>query len=529
MVRVLLLSLTTLLVLTAGEEAPPAPVTPASAWTDLTDWVSGAAKGISVVTLTPAGDQVIIGMPDRGLLISSDARKAWTPLAKDQAELTKKSWPCQIVFDPTDAKSFWLASRAGAGLFSTNDGGTTLTRVASLEAISRIGIDVSDPKKKLVVVCRGDKERDLSRSLGGGSFSRIGTKLPDQILPITQVVVMDAKTWMAATGLPPAPSGKKKEKEREPGIYRTDDAGASWTRCHNEGVSEPALQRADRSVWWSVGGGERLMRSSNQGRTWTPVDGPTTCPIELPNGWIAAVKDRQVLVSTNNGKLWQALGPELPFQPAGLLHAGKLNCLLAWRSPDSAGTQALMRLDLPEDLKSVIDVPPTRDLLVWNGDEEAKGGGWSWPEQASMPKPAPAPTAARVGKQGLTFHVDSVANAGFGWNWMGWFPKESGHDVAAFTSLVFALRVDGAVKPASVRVQIKSNDNQGTAEVDLLPLCPTLCDGKWHEVAVPLSALRASGQFNPALAWEIVFAVSAPAAMTCDLNIDEIGFSKTAK
>lgn len=529
--RTALLTLTVLLALVAGEETTPAPVvTPTTPqWTDLTDWVNGAAKGVSLVTLTPDGEQVIIGLPDRGLLASSDARKTWMVLGKDQAELTKKSWPCQVLFDPSDAKTFWLASRAGAGLFITTDGGATLTKVGNLEEITRIGIDISDPKKKLLLACRSEKERDLSRSINGGSFSKIGNKLPETLLPITQVVVIDAKNWLVATGLPPAPSGKKKEKERDAGIYRTDDAGASWLRCHNEGVSEPVLQRADRSLWWSVAGGERIMRSSNQGRNWTAVDGPTTCPIELPKGWIAALKERQVMVSTNNGKLWQAVGPELPFHPAGILYAAKFNCLLAWRAPEGTGTQGLMRFDLPEDLTQVVDVPATRDLLVWNGDEEAKGGGWLWPEQAPMVKPAPAPTSARIGKQGLAMHVEGVANVGFGWNWFGWFPKEAASDISSMGSLVLAIRIDGASKPTSVRVQVKSNDNQGSAEVDLLPLYPTLCDGKWHEVAVPLATLQAGGKLDATKAWELCLAMSATGMMTCDVSIDEVGFSKAAK
>lgn len=529
--RTALLTLTVFLALVAGEETTPTPaVTPATPqWTDLTDWINGAAKGVSLVTLTPDGEQVIIGLPDRGLLASSDARKTWMVLGKDQAELSKKSWPCQILFDPSDAKTFWLASRAGAGLFSTIDGGATLTKVGNLEAVSRIGIDISDPKKKFLLACRGEKERDLSRSINGGSFSKVGNKLPETLLPITQVVVIDAKNWLVATGLPPAPSGKKKEKERDAGIYRTDDAGASWLRCHNEGVSEPVLQRADRSLWWSVAGGERLMRSSNQGRNWTAVEGPTTCPIELPKGWIAALKDRQVMVSTNNGKLWQAVGPELPFHPAGILHAARFNCLLAWRAPDGTGTQGLMRFDLPADLTQVIDVPAKRDLLVWNGDEEAKGSGWLWPEQAPMTKPAPAPTSARIGKQGLAMHVEGVANVGFGWNWFSWFPKDAATDISSMGSLVLAIRIDGASKPTSVRVQVKSNDNQGSAEVDLLPLYPTLCDGKWHEVAVPLATLQAGGKLDATKAWELCFAMGATGMLTCDVSLDEVGFSKATK
>ena len=533
MSRILLLAALVMVALRAADEVPPAPVAPpapsappALVWSDLTDWITGAAKGVSVVALAPGGDRLLIGMPDRGLLASSDARKAWSVLGKDQGELAKKSWPCQILFDPSDANGFWLASRAGAGLFATTDGGVTLTRVGNLDAVARIGVEVSDPKKKLLLACRGDKDRELDRSLAGGSFSRIGNKLPEQILPLTQLLVLDAKTWLVATGLPPAPRPKKKEKEREAGIYRTDDAGATWVRCHNEGVTEPPLQRADHSIWWAVAGGEHLVRSSNQGRNWTTIEGPTTCPAELPNGWIAAMKDHQVVVSTNNGKLWQPLGPELPFAPAGLVFAARFNCLIAWRAPEVAGKEALIRLDLPADLTQAIEVAPVRDLLVWNGDEEAKGGGWLWPEQAPMTKPAPATTAARVGKMGLAMHVEGVPNAGFGWNWFGWFPKDAGSDLSAMTTLLVTLRVDGASKPTSLRVQLKSNDGQGSAEVDLLPLYPTICDGRWHEVAVPLATLRASGQLNPAKAWELDVALSAATPLLCDLSLDEIGFSR---
>ena len=146
-----------------------------------------------------------------------------------------------------------------------------------------------------------------------------------------------------------------------------------------------------------------------------------------------------------------------------------------------------------------------------------------------MTKPAPTATAARVGKMGLAMHIEGVPNAGFGWNWFGWNPKDAGLDVSAMGSLLFSIRVDGAAKPASLRVQVKSNDNQGTAEVDLVPLYPTVCDGRWHEIAIPLATLRAGGKLNATKAWELCFALSAPAAMTCDVSVDEVGFSKTAK
>ena len=138
--HVILLAASLVVALHAGEATvpatPPALVKPVLAWTELTDWVNGAVKGITVMSVTPGGDQVILGLADRGLFVSSDGRKAWLPIAKDQSLLQQKSVPCQVIFDPTDAKIFWLASRTGAGLFTTVDGGATLTRVGNVESVS---------------------------------------------------------------------------------------------------------------------------------------------------------------------------------------------------------------------------------------------------------------------------------------------------------------------------------------------------------------------------------------------------------
>jgi hypothetical protein len=514
----------------AGEAAvpavPAAPATPALAWTDLTDWVNGAAKGITVLAVAPDGEQVIVGLADRGLLASSDGRKAWAPLAKDQAALQQKSWPCQIVFDPMDAKAFWLASRAGAGLFATSDGGATLARVGNIESLSAVGVDFSDAKRKTLLACRSDKDRELSRSANGGqTFSKVGSKLPDKLLPLSQVVVLDAKTWLVASGLPPL-NAKKKDKEREAAVYRTEDAGGVWFRVLGEGVAEAPLLRADGSLWWTVGGGEKLMRSQDRGKIWTAVEGATSCPAELPKGWLAAVRERQVVVSTNGGKQWQKVGPELSFAPAGLAYAAKHNCLFAWRAPEVQGKEALLRLDLPEKLELAVEPVPARDLMVWNGDEVAKGGGFNWPEKAGMTKPAPTNDGARAGKAALKFHLEAVRQGGFGWNWHGWFPKDAGTDISAMAAVVLAVRVDGAAKPDSLSVSLKSNNGKQSKEADLVALYPGLLDGQWHEAVVPLTAILPGGELDLAKAWEIVVSATAKADMTCDIYLDEVGFAK---
>jgi hypothetical protein len=424
----------------------------------------------------------------------------------------------------------------GPGLFTTTDGGATLTRLSNLEGVAGFGIDFTDPKRKTIVACRADKDREVQRSTNGGSsFTRIGAKLPPKLLPTENVAVIDAKTCVVATVTPeslPANPKKSKEKDKDPKeatVQRSDDAGATWFKVTAHGVTTPPVLLANGTILWTVASGEGIQRSTDQGRTWSLIPGtPRSCPIAMPKGWLAAVgEQQQILVSTDGGRLWDPVGPPLPFLVTGIAFCEPRHCFYAWHAPGTSTREALMRLDLPEKLEDAIEPATVRDLLVWNGDDKATGASWSWPKDAPTLPLTPQGEQVRAGKAALRFHAENAAGAGSGWNWAAWFPADGGTDISGMQKLVFALKVSGTMLPTMLKVRLACSTNKATTkDIDIAPYCQRWNDGKWHDVVIPLSAMGDAGGFDSKKVWELGLALEG-APINADIYIDEIGFSKT--
>ncbi len=506
--------------------APAAPASSALAWPDLTDQHSGWRKGISLAAMSGDGEALIVGMIDKGLWASENAGKNWIQLGKDQPALMGGR-PTQLIIDPADAKAFWVALRgAGGGVFSSSDGGVTITRLSTRDDLGAFGVDLTDPKRKTMFHSLFDKNVGIHRSVNNGKvFSRISGKLPDGILPFSGMLVLDAKTLLIASDCP-GPV-KAKGKERTSGILRSDDGGLGWSLVSKEGTQSPPLRLANGEILWPYGLDEGILRSADQGKTWTVLDSSVrSCPCDLGKGWLVAAGDRQLQISTNGGKIWQPLGPPAPFAPNGLVFDHKHHALFAYRTPEGVGSMVLARLDLPEDLATVAQVVAVRDLMVWNGDEFAKGAGWMDPKNGPTLQPAITNTVVRQGKAALRLHGEAATSASFGWNWFGWNPADGGSDVSSMKTLLFAIRVDGEVKPTALRLSLNcSTGKKPSKTVDLIARYPGLCDATWKEVAIPLEDFTTGSEFDPKKAWEIDLVVSAKSPLNNDIYLDEIGFS----
>ncbi len=536
-----LLSVGVLVLALAGQaragDAPTPPGTPAAgaaasaglAWTDLSDQHSGWRKGISLATMSGDGEALIVGMPDKGLWASDNAGKNWTQLGKDQPALMAGR-PTQLFVDPSDAKAFWVAVRgAGAGLFASSDGGATVSKLYARDDLGAFGVDLTDPKRKTMYHSLFDKNQGIHRSVNNGkTFSRISGRLPDGILSFTGMLVIDAKTLLIAADVPGPAKVKGKGKERTTGILRSDDGGLGWSLVSKEGTQSPPLRLATGEILWAYGLDEGILRSADQGKTWSVMDNVVrSCPCDLGKGWLVAVGERQLQISTNNGKIWQSLGPPAPFAPNGLVFDRKHHALFAYRTPEGVGSLTLARLDLPEDLTTVAQVVAARDTMVWNGDEFAKGAGWNDPKGGATLLPAITNTIVRQGKAALRLHGEGVASASFGWNWFGWNPADGGTDISSMKTLLLSIRVDGEVKPSALRLSLNcSTGKKASKTVDLIARFPGLCDATWKEVAVPLDEFTTGSDFDPKKAWEIDLVVSAKTPLNNDIYLDEIGFSR---
>jgi photosystem II stability/assembly factor-like uncharacterized protein len=194
---------------------------------------------------------------------------------------------------PGEPGTYYFGAVAG-GVWKTTDGGSNWTPLFDKEAISSIGaIAVAPSDHNVVYVGTGEAavRGDISYGAGvyksvdaGKTWKNIGLKDTRQI----GALIVDPKNadivLVAALGHAFGPN-------QERGIFRTTDGGKTWTKVlskdqdtggidvvfdpHNPSVVFAALWQARRQPWFfsSGGPGSGLYRSEDAGATWKRLEG----------------------------------------------------------------------------------------------------------------------------------------------------------------------------------------------------------------------------------------------------------------
>jgi hypothetical protein len=175
--------------------------------------------------------------------------------------------------------------------------------------------------------------------------------------------------------------------------------------------------------------------------------------------------------------------------------------------------------------------------LIWDGEDPAVSAkGWASCDDKGLCSAAVnvKPGVGRNGTNGLEFAAKGKKWAGFGWNWFGWWPDTAGTNISAYKSLRFWLKISaepGKKKPPldALRVTLRGSSKGGkdtTAAVPVGDYAPTLLDGEWHEIVVPLEPLlRGEGEtFDSEKTWEIDLGAWTTEECEYKLVLDEIAF-----
>jgi len=192
---------------------------------------------------------------------------------------------------PKDPKQYYVAAASG-GVWKTTNSGTTWTPVFDSEGSYSIGVVVIDPKNPNVVWV-GTGENNSQRSVGygdgvyrsddgGKSWKNLGLKASEHIGKII-IDPRDSNTvYVAAQGPLWGPGGDR-------GLFKTTDGGKTWKKVlsisENTGVTDvvmdprnpdqliAAAYQRRRHVWTLINGGPEsaIYRSTDAGATWTKM------------------------------------------------------------------------------------------------------------------------------------------------------------------------------------------------------------------------------------------------------------------
>jgi len=176
-------------------------------------------------------------------------------------------------------------------------------------------------------------------------------------------------------------------------------------------------------------------------------------------------------------------------------------------------------------------------LVVWDGDGEGAGAqGWeSCDQKASCKVKVGVESGAGVsGSNALKFHGEGPGWIGMGWNLFGWYPENAGVDLSPYSHLTFQVRVEAkspqdAPDPGSVVVLLGCSRNKfDSTSVPVEKYAKGFVDGKWHKVAMPISAfVKGSGaKFDLPSFWEFRLSTWSGTPRNFDVYVDEIAAEK---
>jgi photosystem II stability/assembly factor-like uncharacterized protein len=326
----------------------PGPVIDTGEWTDVTGNLAGVESdcgNMSFVTAHPTLDQVIAGVALRGLWTLDAGSTAWFPLGTGSGSATITNRMSGVAYDPADPMRFWESGIYAEGVFETRDGGETFDQLGTVAHVDLVSVDFTDPERS-TLLAGGHEGTALYHSTdGGATWTDLAENLPSGVGFTSYPVVLDARTFLLGTN-----------NGDGAGIFRSEDAGATWSRVFDAPVTGAPVVAGELIAWLSFPGGG-LVVSDDGGVTFTPADGATggrqSSLISLPDGRLAALGQRTIVISADLGASWTEFGPELPYEPSGLAYsAARSSFYIKFSTCDFSGAgnpvpeRAVMQLDL---------------------------------------------------------------------------------------------------------------------------------------------------------------------------------------
>jgi photosystem II stability/assembly factor-like uncharacterized protein len=299
----------------------PVGPTPAAQWVNVTANLAGMASecgNTSHLASHPAYDMLITSVALHGLWASTDGAASWRQLWPTAGANQVANRGSSIVFDPSHADTFWESGiYNGPGVYKTTDNGATFTALGSAHHIDSVSVDLSDPQRMTLLAGGHEQKQTVYRSSdGGGTWTNVGMNLPAGTNFCTTALVIDSQTHLVGC------SGYAGGTD---GVFRTTDGGKTWVHTSAAPAAALPLWASDGTIYWSLIYDRGLIKSTDQGNSWTQTVQPgtlkTSPPIELPDERIVAAGRTTLMISKDKGVSFQALGTAMPFAPNNITYS----------------------------------------------------------------------------------------------------------------------------------------------------------------------------------------------------------------
>lgn len=315
-------------------------------WVDVTGNLGNISNFWVRSWAVPNSSTVLTGMGvGGGGIFSTTGGNTWTKLGSGSGSASIDIMPQQILFDPANSNTFWVAGMYGnpTGLYKTTNGGQTFTKLSDMGHDDDIGVDFTDPNRQTLIVVGHEQHNSIFKSTNGGqTWTSIGANFPSGAGITSAVHVINAQTYIIQSG------------EYGPGnfgMYRTTNGGQSWTRQSTDGTMGPFTLTSTGALFARGGANwghswNYIVRSTDNGITWTRITGQefSTAPVELPDGRLIVGNQTRLLVSSDNGSTWTPFGAPLPCLARGIAYSSGQQAIYINGDENCSGGPRVYRL-----------------------------------------------------------------------------------------------------------------------------------------------------------------------------------------
>jgi photosystem II stability/assembly factor-like uncharacterized protein len=276
-----------------------------------TGCVAVADSDPSVIYLGTGSDDVRSNVSTgRGMYKSIDGGQTWKFIG-----LYNAGQIGSVRIHPTSPDIVWVSAQGDAfksnperGVFKTTDGGQTWRKVLFLsDSVGAMDVELQPGNPNVVyawmsrlerkpwTIISGSREGGFYKSSDGGEhFTNITTGLPTELIGKANLAVTAANPNRIYALVEAKPGG---------GLYRSDDAGQTWTLVNSQGslIQRPfyytTLGADPTNADVVYAGAEGFFKSTDSGKTFTTFRTPHGDNHDI---WINP-KDGQIMIQSNDG------------------------------------------------------------------------------------------------------------------------------------------------------------------------------------------------------------------------------------